>query len=100
VLYALTLDAGADAGTAQWLWQFRGTATSEAMGSFRILDDGSRVIGWGMNGNPTRAFTEVDEAGDDLLDFVFPDGTESYRALKFPTSAFDLDVMRAMAGNH
>ena len=68
------------------------------MGSFRILPDGSRVIGWGIPGGGDPAITEVDKNGNDLLEFLFPDGTQSYRAIKVPTSAFDIDLLRATAG--
>ena len=88
------------AGTATMVWQYLGTAASEKMGSFRILDDGSRVIGWGVSGAAGRAFTEVDADGNDLLDFSFPDGTQSYRAIKIPLSAFDINLLRASAGTH
>jgi hypothetical protein len=88
-----------DAGTAMPAWQYvQGTGTIDAMGSFRISADGSRVVGWGATSR--RTFTEVDEDGDDLLDFKFADGSQSYRAIKIPTSAFDLDLLRATAGQN
>ena len=85
------------AGVATMVWQYQGTQTSSAMGSFRVLPDGSRVIGWG-SGTPGLAFTEVDEAGRDLLDFHFEDERWTYRAIKVPTAAFDIDVLRSTAG--
>ncbi len=96
VIYSLDVDAG----TATMAWQYQGTRVSYAMGSFRMQADGSRVIGWGMNGIQTLAFTELDVDGNDLLDFHFPDGTQSYRAIKIPTSAFDIDLLRATAGKN
>jgi hypothetical protein len=66
------------------------------MGSFRILPDGSRVIGWGLT--PGAGFTEVDSSGNDLLDLTFADGNLTYRAVKVPTSAFDLGSLRSTAG--
>ncbi|MGD0527112.1 MAG: arylsulfotransferase family protein, partial [Polyangiaceae bacterium] len=54
------------AGTASFVWQYTGTVTSAAMGSFRVLADGSRIIGWGEGGEPQLAFTEVDASGNDL----------------------------------
>ena len=84
------------AGTATMVWQYQGTTTSGAMGSFRVMDDGSRIIGWG--GPSTRAFTELDATGNDVLDFYFPDGTQSYRAIKIPTTAFDINLLRSSAG--
>jgi hypothetical protein len=94
VIYTVNLTAG----TATMAWQHEGTATSAAMGSFRIESDGARVIGWGMNVGGFVAFTELDLNGNDLLDFSFPDGTQSYRAIKVPTSAFDINLLRATAG--
>ncbi len=84
-------------GTATMVWQYQGTQTSAGMGSFRVLADGSRVIGWGT-GAPGLAFTEVDGNGNDLLDFYFPGGRCSYRAVKVPTTAFDIGVLRAATG--
>jgi arylsulfotransferase ASST len=93
-----------DGGTAQATvaWQYAGTSSSVAMGSFRILDDGSRVVGWGFNSVNHTAFSEVDDAGNDLLDFNMDyanvDGT--YRAIKVPLDAgLDLSVLRSTSGN-
>jgi hypothetical protein len=87
-------------GQATVAWQYAGTVSSSATGSFRISPDGSRVIGWGLGGAPSLAFTEVDVNGNDLLDFSFPDGNVTYRAIKVPLSTFDLSVMRSTAGTH
>ncbi len=73
--------------------------TTAATGSFRISPDGSRVIGWGLGGTPDLAFTEVDVNGSDLLDFSFPDGNTTYRAIKVPLATYDLGVLRATAGS-
>jgi hypothetical protein len=89
-------DGGA-AGIAQVAWQFKGKVDSVIMGSMRISADGSRVIGWGQ-GAPNLVFTEVDVAGRDLLDFEFEDNSSSYRAIKVPLDALDLDAMRSSAG--
>jgi Arylsulfotransferase (ASST) len=95
---AVVVSYDASAGTASIVWQHRGAASVGAMGSFTILPDGSRVIGWGTQegGNPT--FTEVTESGEDLLDFRFSDGDSSYRALKVPSSAIDLETLRNAVG--
>jgi hypothetical protein len=85
------------AGTATMIWQYQGTQPSSSMGSFRILADGSRVVGWGSNPSNV-AFSEVDEAGSDLMDFRFLDERWTYRAIKVPVTAFDIDVLRATAG--
>jgi hypothetical protein len=94
----LDVKTGADGATpgATVAWQYKSVANSSDRGSFRISPDGSRVIGWGTIRNVT--FTEVDVEGRDLLDFVFADGNVSYRAIKVPVSAFDLDVLRRTAG--
>jgi Arylsulfotransferase (ASST) len=87
-------DAGGSLATVAW--QYQGTASVEITGSFRITADGSRVIGWGMNGG--LVFSEVDVGGHDLLDFYFSDAGYSYRAIKVPESTFDLTVLRSTAG--
>jgi Arylsulfotransferase (ASST) len=79
-------------------WQYRSATTAVAMGSFRILADGSRVIGWGSSLEYKLALTEVDVAGHDLIDMLFLSGTDSYRAVKVPISAFDLEVLRRATG--
>ncbi len=83
-----------NAATATFAWQYTGAVSSSAMGSFRILPDGSRIIGWGEGNVPQLAFTEVDANGNDLLEFHFTDGDESYRALKVPLTQLDLTLMR------
>lgn len=95
---ALVVSYDVVAGTASVVWQYSGTGSVGAMGSFDILPDGSRVIGWGTQegGNPT--FTEVTPSGEDLLDFRFSDGDSSYRALKVPTSALDIETLRKAVG--
>jgi hypothetical protein len=90
--------APADAGEtgATVAWEFEGTTNTDSLGSFRILPDGTRLIGWGSN--MTVAFTEVDLAKRVLLDFSFGDGNVTYRAIKVPLSAFSLSVLRTSAG--
>ncbi len=99
---AVVYSYSVDAGTASIVWSYKGTATSLAMGSFRIEPDGARVIGWGVGwgvlGNDNRAFTELDESGNDLLDFGFPDGDDAYRAIKVPLTQLDLGLMRRATG--
>ncbi len=87
---------GGSTGTATVSWQYQAMVGSPCMGSLRISPDGARVIGWGFI--PGAGFTEVDSSGNDVLDFAFSDGNTSYRVIKVPLSAFDLDVLRATAG--
>jgi hypothetical protein len=89
--------AGGTPGKATVAWQYAGKGSSDIMGSMRISEDGSRVIGWGRHGTDL-VFTEVDVGGHDLLDFAFPDGNVSYRAIKAPISALDLNGMRHSTG--
>ena len=89
-------DGSVASGTATVAWQRPGQGPSAAMGSFRILPDGSRTIGWGLI--PGLAFTEVDVGGNDLADLTFGDGNTTYRAIKVPLSAFDLGTLRSTAG--
>jgi hypothetical protein len=91
---ALVLSYDVAAGTAKVLWERSGAARSIAMGSFRVLDDGSRIIGWGLSDGKNSSFTEVDKGGAPLLDFNFPGGDSSYRAIKVPLAELNLDVMR------
>ena len=86
---------GGTPGQATVAWQYKGALSVAATGSFRISADGSRVIGWGFGGAPDLAFTEVDVNGNDLLDFRFPDGNSTYRAIKVPSSTFDLGALRS-----
>ncbi len=107
VLYDVVVgagDGGCEAGTAgaSVAWQYAGKASSGASGSFRISADGSRVICWGLE-SESIVFTEVDDAGNDLLDLVSTNSAfiapmQSYRAIKVPETALDLDAMRATAG--
>jgi hypothetical protein len=94
---AVIYDVDVDAGVATPSWQYVAKSPSSGMGSFRLTADGSRVIGWGAGGTFV-TLTEVDEAGNDLLEFSFPAGSQSYRALKVPTSQFDLGVLRESVG--
>jgi hypothetical protein len=100
-------DAGCDAGvaeggvaaggTATVAWQFPkpGGTTSAGGGNVRVQADGARVVAWGIS-QPT--FDEVSAGGERLLQFQFSSGDASYRALKFPLEAFDLDVLHATCG--
>ena len=96
VEYALDLGAG----KASVVWQYQGAASSSFLGSFRRYADGTNLIGWGAYaGTANLVFTEVDDAGHDLLDMLFVShGNWSYRAEKVPIGTFDIDVLRGTAG--
>ena len=96
VEYALDLNAG----VAHVVWQYQGPASSNALGSFRRYGDGSNLIGWGNStGTANLAFTEVDAAGQNLIDMLFASkGNWSYRAEKVPIGTFDIDALRRTAG--
>jgi hypothetical protein len=91
-------DGGTTSATSEWTYDnwVDGGVPSAVTGSFRISKDGSRVIGWGQSDPVPNGlvFTEVDIHGNDLLDLICPDDTSSYRAVKVPTSAFDLNALR------
>ena len=90
-------DGGAP-GHARVAWQYKGTIYSPASGSMRFSPDGtSRIIGWGLELNDG-AFTEVNAGGDKLLQLRFAAGNASYRAVKVPLTAFDLETLRQTAG--
>lgn len=98
VEYAVDLAAG----TARLVWEYRGQVPAEAMGSFRRYTDGSSLIAWGLSSQPLSfagTFTEVDAKGNALLDVTFIEGDSTYRAVKVPIDALDLDVMRRTAGH-
>jgi hypothetical protein len=92
--YALDLESG----TATPTWQYKGPTISLFMGSFRRYDDGMNVIGWGAPASGSLVLTEVDDAGNDLLDLSFGPGDATYRATKVPLDALDIDLLRTTAG--
>jgi hypothetical protein len=107
VVYDVNVAGGCDGGagtagpsSAARAWQytsvFDGGVPSYTCGSFRIEADGARVIGWGQSLPAPNGlvFSEVDEAGHDLLDLVCPDRSSSYRAVKVPLSWFALEALR------
>jgi hypothetical protein len=56
---------------------------SETQGDLQLLPDGNWWIGWG-NVNQS---SEVSPAGEQLFEAQTPNGSESYRSLRFPWSA-------------
>lgn len=69
---------------------------SGALGSARVQPDGGVVIGWGSVPGPV--FTEVDADGEVLFEVSLDGSRFSYRVIKEPLDAFDLDQLRATAG--
>ena len=88
------------AGMATFVWHYQGDANSSAMGSFRQYSDGHSVIDWGASTEQTdAAFTEIDASARSVLDVRFvTSGNWSYRAIKVPIEALDVDLLRATAG--
>lgn len=84
-------------GIATVAWEYRGSASSGAMGSCRRYADGNTVIGWGSYGAGL-VLSEVDSLGRDVLDISFTSGDVSYRALKVTDAIVDLNLLRETAG--
>jgi arylsulfotransferase ASST len=70
------------------------------MGSFRRYADGHSLIGWGHlpSGGNGRVFTELNASGQSVFDVRFATGHASYRAVKVPPPRFDINTLRATAG--
>jgi hypothetical protein len=90
--------SGGTPGKATLTWQYKGVQNVGLGGSVRTQPDGTRVIGWGAYGATNWVMTEVDDKGNDLLDFQFPNGDMSYRAIKVPLSTFDINILRNTTG--
>ncbi len=93
-----TPDGGHAPGNATTAWQVQGSGPSRMMGSVRIYPDGARVVGWGAPHDPGLILTEVDPAGNHTVDLHFNNAAFSYRAIKIPLSAFELQDLRTTAG--
>jgi hypothetical protein len=97
-------DGGTASATVAWQYvndfQDAGGVPSSVTGGFRISADGSRVICWGQSDPQPNGlvFTEVDEQKNRLLDLICPDDSSSYRAIKYPLSAFDASILRKTSG--
>ena len=53
---------------------------AKTMGSFRTLDNGYRILGWGNNSRPFPSLTLVDEVDNIAAELFFEDTVISYRA--------------------
>jgi hypothetical protein len=91
-----SIDFASDVATV--VWAYAGSATSTAMGSFRLQPDGERVIGWGLPSAGNLVLSDLDSSGNDLLDLEFTAPDVSYRAVKMPRSSLDVNLLRGAVG--
>lgn len=91
---------GTTGATLAWEYKTWKKVPSGVTGSFRINEDGSRIMGWGQSDPAPNGlvFTEVDVDGNDLLDLISSNDSSTYRAIKVPLSAFDLNLLRSTSG--
>jgi hypothetical protein len=86
--------------TAQPVYSFA-TPTNIAScctGDFRRYPDDHSIIDWGLLGSAGGpVFTEVDGSGNDVFDLSMPSGF-SYRTAKAPSTMYDINILRATAG--
>jgi hypothetical protein len=85
------------AGTATLLWQVDEPLgrSSDGLGSVRAQPDGSWVIAWG---GLQPMFGEVAADGSPLMAISQVPAGNSYRIVKLPVGAFDIDDLRSNAG--
>ncbi len=92
---AYTIDVVA--GTATLLWEFRNRELGGAtLGSVQQSPDGSVLINWGAGLQPF--IDERTSNGDRLMTVGLPNGGNSYRTIKYPSTDFDVAVLRRTAG--
>ncbi len=101
---AVEYSIDAAAHTVNFVWQrpIDGPCTNPAcksfgLGSVRRQPDGNTVIAWG--GEPNPAFSEVDPDGVSLLDVSLPGGSLTYRVVKVPATALDLNELHQTASS-
>jgi hypothetical protein len=85
-VHEFSLDEEEKVATHIWSYEPDSAIWGWHRGSVQRLDNGNTVIGWGgSSGQPSPAFTEVNQNGEKVyeLSFVPPD-IESYRAFRFP----------------
>lgn len=70
-------------------------ATSGALGSARVADDGSVLMGWGTL---QPMFVEYGPDGEELMRIEMPFNFVAYRIVKHPLEQFDIAELRATAG--
>ena len=75
------IDTRAGTGTLVWQYPSPDGGHSAATGGFRRYQNGNdNLITWGIQ--PNSLFTEVDAAGNVLLNVTFPNGDAAYRTIK------------------
>jgi Arylsulfotransferase (ASST)/PQQ-like domain len=87
--------------TAHPVFSFAAPGSGEncCMGSFRRYSDGHSLIGWGfLVPYGGLAATELDAAGNAVFSLTFHAGAATYRAVKVPTTRFDINDLRRTAG--
>jgi hypothetical protein len=79
--------------TATRVWEYTDeyNSYSRAMGSFRVSEDGERIIGFGFCNRPASNFIHLDEQDEIISELLFQDTVVSYRALR---SEFDFELNR------
>lgn len=92
------VDLAAKTATPVFSYSQPESQASCCMGSFRTYPDGHRVVGWGYLLFQGRAFTELDAAGNDVLDIGLAVGNATYRAVKVPPTFYDTATLRLTAG--
>lgn len=97
---AVEYQIDAASGIAALVWSYRAPdgKNSLATGSFRRLHrEADNIVCWGFKlGAPL--FTEVDSAGQLLLEVRFLSGEGAYRVVKVGLNALDANALRASAG--
>ena len=97
VEYAIDMSATPATATLNWQYKSPSGTYANATGSFRRYANGTdNLVGWGFKGG--QMFDEVDEKGNLLFNMSFPNKEMEYRAVKVPTSAIDINLMRKTAG--
>ena len=92
------LDFGTNTAEPTFSFLSQESEPSCCMGSFRRYPDGHRLIGWGYMITNGRVMTELNAAGDPVLDFVMATGTGVYRAVKVPPPFYKVATLRSTAG--
>lgn len=70
--------------TATRVWQYTNSldSYSRAMGSYRILPDGERIMGYGFCNRPVPNFIHMNEFEETISELLFQDSVVSYRVVR------------------